>query len=136
MLSKVSFNVLDDFYSWPSRFQGMSVLLWAPTHPSQGARGAERVATAIRLESTLDRHTDAEAVRLLSLAGNGEQVPSSWERVKDYVRHDIQMLELVFGTFYFSNMCVAILNALQQPQLVQAYSSFHWAMTIWEYHIA
>jgi hypothetical protein len=34
---------------------------------------------------------------LSEIVGNEEPIPTTWERVKDYVKHDIYLFSIIFG---------------------------------------
>ena len=90
-----------------------------------------------RLERTLHNHQDSQQMALDSLAGNGENIPHNWERLKDYIKHDIHMCRNVFGVD-----CVGITDMdkisglLSKYHTVRAYTPILYATVMWRYHVA
>jgi hypothetical protein len=124
-------------YNWGTRHTGLSMFAIAPDSPSNSASRDARAAATLRLEMTLHNPTSADQNALDAMVGNEEGIPITWGRVKEFIKHDIQVMRSIFGLD-----CVGLSYAQEIYDLVasghpcRGYKSITYATLAWKYHIA
>ena len=124
-------------YNWGTRHTGFSMFAIAPDSPSNSASRDARAAATLRLEMTLHNPTSADQTALDAMVGNEEGIPITWGRVKEFIKHDIQVMRSIFGLD-----CVGLTFAQEIYDLVasghpcRGYKSITYATLAWKYHIA
>jgi hypothetical protein len=116
---------------------GLSVFALAPYQSSQLGKRMGRSLQIEQLESYMENHGANDKAALSEIVGNEEPIPTTWERVKDYVQHDIYLFSIIFGPECVGlHLMEDIYHKISACDACESYQPISFATFMWQYHVA